>query len=160
MRKQTTTDDNPPWWRNCLLKQGNINVKNHFEKQKLLVQNLSSKSRPQKIFIRKIPPVKNEDTVNERIRYFNNLMNNEYHDNSAIEIFNLHERLCAVNNSDNPFFDKIHFIHKYGLPLIKFSLLSHVLKYSNKVPCEQLVQKRNICWNYPRSYNFQRNFNW
>ena len=142
-----------------LLKQRSINVKNHFEKQKLLVEKLSSKFRPQKIFICQIPPVKIDDTVNERIRNFNNLLNNEYHDNPAIEIISLHERLCAVNNSSNPFFDNIHFNYKFGLPSIKFSLLSHILKYSNNVPREQLVQKRNNYWNYPRSYNYQRNFN-
>ena len=128
---------------NSLLKQRSINVKNHFEKQKLLVEKLSSKFKPQKIFICEIPPVKNDDSVNEQIRNFNNLLNNEYHDNPAIEIINLHERICAVNNSNNPFFDNIHFNYKYGLPLIKFSLLSHILKYSNNVPREQLVQKRN-----------------
>ena len=143
---------------NSLLKQRSINVKSHFEKQKLLVEKLSSKLMPQKIFICEIPPVKNDDTVNEQIRNFNNLLNNEYHDNPAIEIINLHERICAVNNSNNPFFDNIHFNYKYGLPLIKFSVLSHVLKYSNNVPREQLVQKRNY-WNYPRSYKYQRNFN-
>ena len=143
---------------NSLLKQRSINVKNHFEKQKLLVEKLSSKFKPQKIFICEIPPVKNDDTVNEQIRNFNNLLNNEDHDNPAFEIINLHERICAVNNSNNPFFDNIHFNYKYGLPLIKFSLLSHILKYSNNVPREQLVQKRNY-WNYPRSYKYQRNFN-
>ena len=144
---------------NSLLKQRSINVKNHFEKQKLLVEKLSSKFKPQKIFICEIPPVKNDDTVNEQIRNFNNLLNNEYHDNPAIEIINLHERICAVNNSNKcSFFDNIHFNYKYGLPLIKFSLLSHILKYSNNVPREQLVQKRNY-WNYPRSFNYQRNFN-
>ena len=143
---------------NSLLKQRSINVKNHFEKQKLLVKKLSSKFEPQKIFNCEIPPVKNDDTVNEQIRNFNILLNNEYHDNPAIETINLHERICAVNNSNNPLFDKIHFNYKYGLPLIKFSLLSHILKYSNNVPREQLVQKRNY-WNYPRSINYQRNFN-
>ena len=136
---------------NSLPKQRSINVKTHFEKQKQIVEKFSSKIRPQKIFIYKNPPVKNDDTVNERIRNFNNLLNNEYNDNPAIEIINLHERLCAVNNSNNPFFDNIHFNYKYGLPLIKFSLLSHILKYSYNVPREQLVQKRNNYWNYPRS---------
>ena len=46
-----------------------------------------------------------------------------------------------------------------GLPLIKFSSLSHDLKYSSNVPCDSLVQKRNNYWNYRRSYNHQRNFN-
>ena len=70
---------------NSLLKQRSINVKNHFEKQKLLVKKLSSKFRPQRFFICKISPIKN-DTVNERIRNFNNLLNKEHHDNPAIEI--------------------------------------------------------------------------
>ena len=144
---------------NSLLKQRRINVKNHFEKQALLVEKLSSKFKPQKIFICEIPPVKTDDTVHERIRNFNNLLTKEYHDNPVIVIFNLHERICAVNNSNNPFFDKIHFNYKYGLPLIKFSLLSHILKYLINVPREQLVQKRNNYWNYPRSYNYQSNFN-
>ena len=71
---------------NSLLKQRSINVKNHFEKQKLLVEKLSSKFRPQRFFICKISPIKNDDTVNERIRNFNNLLNKEHHDNPAIEI--------------------------------------------------------------------------
>ena len=139
---------------NSMLKQRSINVKNHFEKQKLLVEKLSSKFRPQKIFICEISPVKSDDTVNERIRNFNDLLNNEYHDNPAIEIVNLHKRLCAVNSSNNPFFDNIHFNYIYVLPLMKFSFLSHCLKYSNSVPREQLVQKRYNYWNYPRSYCF------
>ena len=40
---------------NSLIKQRSINVKNHFEKQKQLVEILSLKIRPQKIFIAKIP---------------------------------------------------------------------------------------------------------
>ena len=96
---------------------------------------------------------------NKRIRNFNNLLNNENYDNPAVETINLHEPIYAFNNSKNPFFDNILFIYKYGLPLIKFSLLSHLLKYSNNVPREKLVQKRNNYWNYPRSYNYQRNFN-
>ena len=142
------------------LKHRSINVKNHFEKQKMLVEKVSSKFRPQKIFICEIPPVKIDDTVKERIWKFNNLLNNVYHDNPASEIFNLHERLCAVTNSNNPFFDNIHFNYKYWLPLIKFSIISHILKYSNNVTHEQLVQRRNKYWNYPRSFNYQRNFNW
>ena len=84
-------------------------MKNHFEKQKLLVEKLSSKFKPQKIFICEISPVKNDDTVNEQIRNFNNLLNNEYHDNPAIETINLHERICAVDNSNNLFFRQYTF---------------------------------------------------
>ena len=93
LRKITLQDG-----RSSLLKQRSINVKNHFEKQKLVNEKISSKFRPPKIFMCKFLPVKNDDTVNERIRNFNNLLNNEYHDNPGIEIFNLHERLCAVSN--------------------------------------------------------------
>ena len=96
------------------------------------------KFRLNKIFLREIPPVKNDDTVIERIRIFNILLNNEYHDNPAIAKFSLHERLCALSNSNNPFFDHIHFNYKYVLP---FSLLSRILKYSNNVPRKQLMQK-------------------
>ena len=106
------------------------------------MEKIASKFRPQKIFICEIPPVKNDDTVNELFRNFISLLNNVYHNIPAIEIINLHERLCAVNNSNNQFFDNMHFNFEYGLPLLKVSLLSHMLKYSNNVPREQLVQKR------------------
>ena len=71
-------------------------------------------------------------------------MNNENHDNPAIERINSHERLCAVNSSNNLFFHNKYFNYKYGSPLIKFSLFSHILKYSNNVPREQLVQRAII----------------
>ena len=67
-------------------------------------------------------------------KFYSNLLNNEYHDNPAIEIINVHERLGYVNDSNNPCFDNIHSNYKYGLPLLKFSLLSHFLNYSNNVP--------------------------
>ena len=76
------------------------------------LKKISSKFRPQTVFICENPQVKIDDTVNERILNFNNLLNNENHDNPAIEIINLHERLCAVNNSNNPFFDNMHFNYK------------------------------------------------
>ena len=66
---------------NRLLKQRRNKLEIHFEKWNLLIENLSSKFRPQKFFICEIPPVKNDHTVNERIGNFNNLLNNEYHDN-------------------------------------------------------------------------------
>ena len=61
---------------NSLLKQRSVNVKNHFEKHKTVSWEIIVyiKAR-EKIHLRN-PPVKNDDTVNERIRTFNNLLNN------------------------------------------------------------------------------------
>ncbi len=118
---------------NDILKHKHESAEQMFKKHKSLVQSLSDRHNPFKVFICEVPPVIEDDQLvgcNKKIEDFNQLLN-DYCESK--EILPVHETLTIQNNWKSFYHKSIHFNDSLGTLLLKNILLSHILRYSNNV---------------------------
>ena len=123
---------------NAILKEKDQNEDQLFSKYIDLIEAVDAKYNPDKLILMQVPPIRqstHHEAINKRIKCFNDKLTS-YTNNSEksnLDVLPIHNTMINLPNYNSLLYDDIHFSFHYGVPFLKNSLLSFLLKTSNNV---------------------------
>ena len=142
---------------NNVLKHHQKSAQDHFADHAKLVKKCIEKFQPEVFVICEVPPLKNlpqNMDKNNCIDEFNELIHSTYSNQIGFKILNVNKNIkeegTSIDQTDDKnvgynylFFDNVH--HRFGVPLLKNWMLSHLLlssngRIDNNVPSNNKVQ--------------------
>ena len=116
---------------NALLKNGSASTENLFDDFNTLVEAIREKFEPTNFVICEVPPVLQNEEMNQKITEFNELIHETF--DEGFTVLNLNHMYRRLPNMQSFYYDNIHFNHHRGLAVLKNALLSQLLRTSSGV---------------------------
>ena len=116
---------------NALLKIGSASTENLFDDFNTLVEAIREKFEPTNFVICEVPPVLQNEEMNQKITEFNKLIHEKF--DEGFTVLNLNHMYRRLPNMQSFYYDNIHLNHHRGLAVLKNALLSQLLRTSSGV---------------------------
>ena len=116
---------------NDLLKNGSASTENLFDDFNTLVEAIREKFEPTNFVICEVPPVLQNEEMNQKITEFNKLIHEKF--DEGFTVLNLNHMYRRLPNMQSFYYDNFHFNHHRGLAVLKNALLSQLLRTSSGV---------------------------
>ena len=122
---------------NTILKSPEKTIPQLVEDSLQLLKSTETHFGVEKIFWCEVPPIRNLENnkeLNEKIKLFNESMEQALMSHTCVEIIRLHQQIRALEDKRKIYYDKIHLNHKFGLPIIRNCILKNLMPFSSNIP--------------------------